>query len=74
MAKIVPSSNMHGWTAPGFSQWTTPSDAVNHAGEECEVVKACEPNDKHWDVRIGKTIVKLKDGTKITVLNDEVVG
>ena len=70
-----------GWAQqnPGFP-FSSKSQADDHNGKTIvEVVRACTsdfvkyPEDKaFWDVRIGKTWVKLEDGTEICVLNDEV--
>jgi hypothetical protein len=44
-----------------------------HHGKTCTVVRAVTEEDKEWDREIGKTWVRLEDGTEVAVLNDEVV-
>lgn len=73
------SQVVHGTGWPNQVGFVSKTQSPDHVGKQCEVVRAVTndfekyPEDKpFWDVRIGKSWVKLEDGTQIAVLNDEI--
>jgi hypothetical protein len=49
-------------------------DTEQHHGKRCTVIKAAEKGDPGYDVRVGKTVVRLETGETITLENHEVAG
>jgi hypothetical protein len=45
---------------------------VPHVGKTCERVRAVTPEDDLFDKKAAKTVVKLEDGTELTLFNDEI--